>query len=123
MSGSAPVVRRPLFRRYVGLFVAVVSFALIANGGIELWFSFQDHRLSLIRIQREQAAAAAAVSTKTRQRAVETDVTEQVREATGSACSPPARRSCDAYAPLYASMQRTAVFEGRSSTRPRPRRC
>src|SRR3954471_7399628 len=60
MSGSAPVVRRPLFRRYVGLFVAVVSFALIANGGIELWFSFQDHRLSLIRIQREQAAAAAA---------------------------------------------------------------
>src|SRR5690242_21957270 len=60
MSEAATVVRRPLFRKYVGLFVAVVSFALLANGAVELWFSFKDHRASLIRIQREQAAAAAA---------------------------------------------------------------
>src|SRR3954468_16690443 len=60
MSELATVVRRPLFRKYAGLFVAVVSLALLANGAIELWFSFQDHRASLIRIQREQAAAAAA---------------------------------------------------------------
>ena len=60
MGELAPSVRKPLFRKYVGLFVAVVSFALLANGGSELWFSFQEHRASLIRIQREQATAAAA---------------------------------------------------------------
>jgi signal transduction histidine kinase len=60
MTPAAPTVRRPLFRRYVGLFVAVVSIALLANGALEIWFSYQEHKASLIRIQREQAEAAAA---------------------------------------------------------------
>jgi len=49
-----------LFRKYVVLFVAVVSIALLANGLLEIWFSYQEHRASLVRIQREQAQAAAA---------------------------------------------------------------
>jgi signal transduction histidine kinase len=53
-------VRRPLFRKYVALFVAVVSVALLINGGLEIWFSYQEHKGALIRIQREQADAAAA---------------------------------------------------------------
>ena len=53
-------VRRPLFLKYVTLFVAVVSIALLINGGLEVWFSYQEHKASLIRIQREQAEAAAA---------------------------------------------------------------
>ncbi len=53
-------VRGRLFRKYVGLFVAVVSLALFANGGFEIWFSYQEHKAALIRIQREQAEAAAA---------------------------------------------------------------
>src|SRR5688500_508186 len=57
---TAPTVRRPLFRKYVGLFVAVVAVALLANGVLEIWFSYQEHKASLIRIQREQAEAAAA---------------------------------------------------------------
>jgi GAF domain-containing protein/HAMP domain-containing protein len=40
--------------------VAVVSVALLINGTLELWFSYQEHKASLIRIQREQAEAAAA---------------------------------------------------------------
>jgi signal transduction histidine kinase len=60
MSAPAPTVRRPLFRKYVGLFVAVVAVALLANGVLEIWFSYQEHKASLIRIQREQAEAAAA---------------------------------------------------------------
>jgi len=60
MSAPAPTIRRPLFRKYVGLFVAVVALALLANGGLEVWFSYQEHKASLIRIQREQAEAAAA---------------------------------------------------------------
>src|SRR5918998_3832813 len=60
MTAPAATVRRPLFRKYVGLFVAVVSLALLANGTLEVWFSYQEHKASLIRIQREQAEAAAA---------------------------------------------------------------
>jgi signal transduction histidine kinase len=60
MTPAASAVRRPLFRKYVGLFVAVVSIALLANGALEIWFSYQEHKASLIRIQREQADAAAA---------------------------------------------------------------
>jgi signal transduction histidine kinase len=52
--------RGRLFRKYVVLFVAVVSVALLANGLLEVWFSYQEHRASLVRIQREQAQAAAA---------------------------------------------------------------
>jgi signal transduction histidine kinase len=39
--------------------VVVVCVALVANGSVEIWFSYQDHEESLIRIQREQADAAA----------------------------------------------------------------
>ena len=53
-------IRGRLFRKYVGLFVAVVSLALFANGLFEIWFSYQEHKTALIRIQREQAEAAAA---------------------------------------------------------------
>jgi GAF domain-containing protein/sensor histidine kinase YesM len=60
MTAPGVTVRRPLFRRYVGLFVAIVSLALLANGSLEIWFSYQEHKASLIRIQREQAEAAAA---------------------------------------------------------------
>ncbi len=49
----------PLFRKYVALFLAVVCVALLSNGLFEIWFSYQEHKASLIRIQREQAEAAA----------------------------------------------------------------
>jgi len=52
--------RSRLFRKYVLLFVAVVSIALIANGLLEIFFSYQEHKESQTRIQREQAEAAAA---------------------------------------------------------------
>jgi len=53
-------IRSRLFRKYVALFVAVVCVALLANGLMEVWFSYQEHKTSLVRIQREQAQAAAA---------------------------------------------------------------
>jgi signal transduction histidine kinase len=49
-----------LFFKYVALVFAVVLIALITNGGFEVWFSYQEYKESLIRIQREQAEAAAA---------------------------------------------------------------
>ena len=56
---GATTVRGGLFLKYVGLFVAVVGLALLADGTFEIWFSYQDHKASLIRIQREQAESAA----------------------------------------------------------------
>jgi len=50
----------PLFRKYVALFLAVVCVALLSNGVFEIWFSYQEHKASLVRIQHEQAEAAAA---------------------------------------------------------------
>src|SRR5437868_11857839 len=49
----------PLFRKYVALFLAVVCVALLSNGIFEIAFSYREHKASLIRIQREQAEAAA----------------------------------------------------------------
>ena len=53
-------IRGRLFRKYVALFVGVVCGALLANGLFEIWFSYQEHKASLISIQRGQADGAAA---------------------------------------------------------------
>jgi signal transduction histidine kinase len=59
--GSAAThVGSRLFRKYVALFVAVVCVALLTNGLFEIWFSYQENKQALTRIQREQAEAAAA---------------------------------------------------------------
>src|SRR4051812_39640799 len=55
-----PKTRRRLFTKYVALFVAVVCVALLSNGIFDVLFYYQEHKASLIRIQREQAEAAAA---------------------------------------------------------------
>src|SRR3954453_4826481 len=49
-----------LFRKYVVLFIGVVCAALIADGLLDIWFSYREQKTLLIRIQREQAEAAAA---------------------------------------------------------------
>src|SRR5438034_6014792 len=61
-AAEAPIVktRRRLFTKYVALFVAVVCIALVSNGVFDVFFYYQEHKASLIRIQREQAEAAAA---------------------------------------------------------------
>ena len=56
---GASIVRSRLFFKYTLLFVTVVVLALVANGGFEVWFSYQEHKGSLISIQEQQAVAAA----------------------------------------------------------------
>ncbi|HEY3032959.1 MAG TPA: GAF domain-containing protein, partial [Bradyrhizobium sp.] len=67
VAGAAPAagpsgtkVRSRLFIKYVALFVAVVGVALLTNGIFEVFFYYREHKASLIRIQHEQAEAAAA---------------------------------------------------------------
>ncbi len=59
-TAAAPKIRSRLFTKYVALFVVVVGVALLSNGIFEVFFYYQEHKSSLIRIQREQAEAAAA---------------------------------------------------------------
>ncbi|HET7190651.1 MAG TPA: ATP-binding protein [Pseudolabrys sp.] len=57
-------LRGQLFIKYVVLFVAVVSVALVSSGAFEIWFSYTEYKASLVRIQREQAESAAAKITQ-----------------------------------------------------------
>jgi signal transduction histidine kinase len=57
---SGAKVRSRLFTKYVALFVAVVAVALLSNGIFEVFFYYREHKAALIRIQHEQAEAAAA---------------------------------------------------------------
>ena len=50
--------RGALFRKYVALFLAVVSMALLANGLFSIWFTSQETTAALVRIQTEQAQSA-----------------------------------------------------------------
>ncbi len=52
-------MRSRLFRKYVLLFVAVVSLALITHAAFDVWVSYNEDKASFIRLQREQAEAAA----------------------------------------------------------------
>jgi GAF domain-containing protein len=57
---GSPKIRSRLFTKYVALFVAVVAVALLSNGIFEVFFYYREHKAALIRIQHEQAEAAAA---------------------------------------------------------------
>ena len=58
----APPRRGQLFRKYVALFVTVVCVALIANGVLDIWFSFKEQTVLLARIHQDQAEAVARVA-------------------------------------------------------------
>lgn len=54
------VLRASLFRKYVVFFVALVSLALIASGGVQLYFTYQENKQALLVLQQEKADSAAS---------------------------------------------------------------
>ena len=52
--------RGRLFRKYVIFFVVLVGGALLTSGLVEIYFTYQENKATLVSIQREKAAAAAA---------------------------------------------------------------
>jgi len=52
--------RGRLFRKYLLLIMSLVSVALLASGGISLYFSYQENRAALASLQHEKAIAAAS---------------------------------------------------------------
>jgi two-component system NtrC family sensor kinase len=61
---TTALFRGRLFPKFVAVFTAVVFVALLANATFETLFSYQDRKASLIRIQQEQAEAAAGKITE-----------------------------------------------------------
>ena len=52
-------VRGHLFPKYVVILVILVSGALLTSGLVEIYFSCQENRVALVRIQQEKAGTAA----------------------------------------------------------------
>ncbi len=59
-TARAPV-RGRLFRKFAILFVGLVGGVLIASGAMQAYFSYEENKEMLVRLQREKADAAAAV--------------------------------------------------------------
>ena len=58
MKDSSP--RGRLFRKYFVVFLLLVGGVLLVSSAIDLYFSYQETKAALVRIEREQAVAAAA---------------------------------------------------------------
>lgn len=55
----AMILRRSLFRKYVVFFVALISLALVASGGVQLYFTYIENTQALLALQQEKAESAA----------------------------------------------------------------
>lgn len=55
--GASGPPRRRLFRKYVAMFIGLVSLVLMLNGGLDFWFSYRQNRTALALIQQEKAEA------------------------------------------------------------------
>jgi signal transduction histidine kinase len=51
--------RRRLFTKYALLFIGLIGGALLINSGLDFWFSYQENKAALVRVQQEKAASAA----------------------------------------------------------------
>jgi signal transduction histidine kinase len=54
------ILRRSLSTKYAIYFAALVTLALVASGGIGVYFTYQESKTALLDLQREKAAAAAS---------------------------------------------------------------
>jgi len=56
---SAQGPRGRLFRKYVLLFIGLVSLVLLLNSALDFWFTYDENKAALFLIQQEKAASAA----------------------------------------------------------------
>src|SRR5260370_30402898 len=57
--GGVAAPRGRLFRKFVLLFIALVSFVLLLNSALDFWFSYEENKAALFGIQQEKAGSAA----------------------------------------------------------------
>ena len=77
--------RGRLFRKYVVVFLLLVGGVLLVSSAVDLYFSYQETKEALVRIEHEQALAAAA-----RIEQFVKDIERQVRWTTQAAFDDPA---------------------------------
>jgi signal transduction histidine kinase len=77
--------RGRLFTKYVIVIVALVGGMLMASGLVDLYFSYQETKRSIVRVERAKATAAAA-----RIEQFVSEIERQVRETTQAASDDPA---------------------------------
>ena len=58
-SAATPLPRRRLFRKYALLFITLVGAALLVTSSFDFWFSYEETKSALLRLQQEKAIAAA----------------------------------------------------------------
>ena len=80
-----PSARGRLFRKYVVVLLLLVGGVLLLSSAVDLYFSYQETKGALVRIEREQAVAAAA-----RIEQFVKDIERQVRWTTQAAFDDPA---------------------------------
>jgi signal transduction histidine kinase/DNA-binding response OmpR family regulator len=83
VSDSEP--RGRLFRKYVVVFLVLVGGVLMASSLVELYFSYQETKRAIVRVERAKAVATAA-----RIEQFMKDIERQVRETTQAASDDPA---------------------------------
>ena len=83
MTGLLP--RGRLFRKYVVVFVALVGGMLMASSLVDLYFSYQETKRAIVRVERAKATAAA-----TRIEQFVAEIERQIRETTQAASDDPA---------------------------------
>src|SRR5882724_6499597 len=59
VSKTAAPKRGRLARKYALLFTALVGVALIGSSALDFWFTYQENKEALVRVQQEKADAAA----------------------------------------------------------------
>ena len=57
--GATARPRGRLFRKYVLLIVGLLSLVLLLNSALDFWFSYEENKAALFRIQQEKAGSAA----------------------------------------------------------------
>jgi two-component system NtrC family sensor kinase len=82
---SRQSARGRLFRKYVVVFLLLVGGVLLVSSAVDLYFSYQETKAALVRIEHEQAVAAAA-----RIEQFVKDIERQVRWTTQAAFDDPA---------------------------------
>jgi len=48
-----------LVRKYALLFIVLIGVALVVNSALDFWFSYQENKGALVRVQQDTADAAA----------------------------------------------------------------
>ena len=59
-TAAASSPRGRLFRKYVLLFIGLVSLVLLVNSALDFWFTYDENKAALFRIQQEKAGSAAS---------------------------------------------------------------